>query len=146
MFLKYAKLPLAATILAAMSFNVHAENVPDNIPGSTKVDGSKVIEMLGDMDDLVVIDARGNGREKTGWIPGSVHVPFGKGFDTKESTAKLVKILGDKSTPWVAFCNGERCDRSFHAIKAGLKAGYKNAYWYRSGWDSWVADGYPVEK
>jgi rhodanese-related sulfurtransferase len=146
MSLKKAKIPMAAALLAAMSFNVYAEEVPDNIPGATKVDGSKVIEMLGEMDDVVVIDARGNGRGKLGWIPGSVHIPFGKGFDEKESTEKLTKVLSSKSTPWIAYCNGERCDRSSHAIKAGVKAGYTNAYWYRAGWDQWVESGFPIEK
>lgn len=148
LFKKQATKILAGAILAGLSFGAFAENVPDSIPGTTLVDGVKLIEMLGDNENFIVIDARAtDGRAKAGWIPGSVHVGFGKGFDGKVQSEKLKKVLGsDMSQPFAAFCNGVRCDRSTTAVNAAKKLGYTNIYWYRGGWDDWTANGYPVEK
>lgn len=118
-----------------------AESVPDTIAGTTKVTAEKLIDLLDEHDDLVIIDSRKPTDRAKGFIEDSIALPD---FDTTPDS--LATHLDSKSTPVIFYCNGKKCGRSVKASKIAVEAGYTAVYWFRGGWGEWVEKGYPVAK
>ncbi len=116
-------------------------DVPDSIEGTILVDAEKVIELVETNDNLVLIDSR----VSTDYIKG--HIPDAIGLPDTETTAEtLARHIASKDTPVLFYCNGAKCGRSVVACNTAVKEGYKNVYWFRTGWVEWISKGYPVEK
>lgn len=130
----------ALFISVAMMASVQAaEDVPDTIPGTTKISAEQLISLVEKHPDLVIIDSRkGSDRDK-GFIEGSKHL-----VDTDTTPETLAKVAPNKAAPVVFFCNGVKCGRSGKAAQVAIKAGYSKIYWFRSGWEEWTAKGFPV--
>ncbi len=112
---------------------------PDQIPGTTKVTAEKLISLVEAHDNLVIVDARTAQDYAGGFIEGAVSLP-----DTETNPESLAKVIPSKDTPVLFYCNGKKCGRSVKSCKAAVAEGYKTVYWYRGGWDDWVAKGLPV--
>jgi rhodanese-related sulfurtransferase len=114
----------------------------DQVPGTTKVDSEKVLELAETLPDLVIIDSRiTQDRQAAGWIPGAVFLP-----NTETDEASLAKAIPTKSTPVLFYCNGLKCGRSADAATKAVKAGYTNIYWFPGGWEEWSKAGLPAER
>jgi rhodanese-related sulfurtransferase len=113
--------------------------IPDKIPGTTLVDAEGVIALAAKTPDLIIIDARIAGDRKHGFIEGSVSLP-----DLQTSCATLAKVIPKKSSPVLLYCNGVNCGRSVTSTNIALKCGYTNLYWFRGGYEEWIAKNYPV--
>lgn len=132
--------------LISLSFlalgTVHAaEKTPESIDGTTKVTAEKVIELIGELDDLVVIDARTTEDRAKGWIEDSIGLP-----NTATTEASLAKAAPNKSAPILFYCNGIKCGRSVESSKNAVNWGYKKIYWFRGGMAEWEAKSLPVVK
>lgn len=112
--------------------------IPDTIPGTTRVDAEAVIELASKTPNLVIIDARIEGDRKHGFIEGSISLP-----DAQTNCASLAKIIPKKNSPTLFYCNGVNCGRSVTASKIALKCGYTKLYWFRGGYEEWLAKNYP---
>jgi rhodanese-related sulfurtransferase len=113
--------------------------IPDNIPGTTLVDAEGVIALAAKTPDLVIIDARIAGDRKHGFIEGSVSLP-----DLQTNCASLAKVIPKKSSPVLLYCNGINCGRSVTSTNIALKCGYTRLYWFRGGYEEWMAKNYPT--
>lgn len=111
---------------------------PENIEGTTKVTAEEFIELVNDIPDLIVVDSRIPGDRKQGYIEGSVSLP-----DINTTCDTLAKVIPAKESKTLFYCNGVKCGRSAKAIVIALSCGYKNIYWFRGGFEEWLAKGYP---
>jgi len=113
-------------------------DMPDHIPGTKKVSAEDVIDMLGNIADLVIIDSRMQNDRHHGYIEGSI------GLSNVETDCdSLSKHISNKSIPVIFYCNGVKCGRSVKATKIALGCGYSHLYWYRGGFQDWKEKGYP---
>lgn len=130
-------------MLLLLSNNVWAEkkDTPPTLEGTTKVSAEEVIDLIGKMDDLVIVDARKNSDREKGWIEGSVGLP-----NTDTTAETLAKVSGDKAKPILFYCNGVKCGRSYESAQKAMSYGYNKIYWFRGGMEEWEAKGLPVVK
>lgn len=112
--------------------------IPDEIPGVTRVDAEGVIGLTEKIPGLTIIDSRVSGDRQQGYIEKSVSLP-----DTKTDCASLKKTIPKKSSPTLFYCNGVKCGRSVVAVRIALQCGYTNLYWFRGGFEEWLAKHYP---
>lgn len=117
------------------------EDVPDTVPGTTKVTAEQLIELVQKHPNMVMIDARKPSDRAKGFIEGSVAL-----VDTDTTPETLAKVAPNKAAPVVFYCNGVKCGRSVNSAKVASGAGYSKIYWFRGGWEEWIAKGFPVAK
>jgi rhodanese-related sulfurtransferase len=117
---------------------VLAQPSPEKIKGSTIVNAEQFIELAGKIPQLLIIDSRIQSDRKQGYIEGSVSLP-----DVDTNCNSLAKVIPRKDYPTLFYCNGVKCGRSATAVTIALQCGYKNVYWFRGGFEEWLAKGYP---
>lgn len=117
------------------------EKTPESIDGTTLVSAEEVIELVGEFDDLILIDARKSSDRAKGWIEDSIGL---QNTDTTQET--LAKVAPDKMKPILFYCNGVKCGRSVESSKNAVKWGYTKVYWFRGGMEEWEEKGLPVVK
>jgi rhodanese-related sulfurtransferase len=114
---------------------------PLAIPGSTVVDAEKLIELVGIIPNLLLIDARIRMDRKQGYIEGSISLP-----DIETDCNSLARIISSKAVPILFYCNGQKCARSGKSVIKANECGYKNVFWFRGGMEEWNNKNYPVLK
>jgi len=124
--------------LLLSSTAVQAERAPEAIDGATRISAEELIELANRRDDLVIIDSRIGGDRKQGYLEGSVSLPEGE-----TNCATIAKRVPSRDIPVVFYCNGVRCNRSGRAVAAAVTCGYRDIYWFRGGFEEWIAKGYP---
>lgn len=146
--MSFPRLPVfLIVIIVTMGFMAdysHAEEQiksPEAIPGSTKIDAEGVIDLVNRINNLVMIDARISADRKQGYIEGSISLP-----DIQTDCASLAKVIPEKSSPVLFYCNGIKCGRSVKSVRVALQCGYNDIYWYRGGFEEWQEKGYPFVK
>jgi rhodanese-related sulfurtransferase len=55
-------------------------------------------------------------------------------------------VIPSRDHPVVFYCNGIRCGRSREAAQIARGCGFRNVYWFRGGFEEWLAQGYPYLK
>lgn len=139
--------PVATLLMALCVYPLFAEekgavpDAPDVLAGTTKVDAEGLIETLGRVPDLVIVDSRIAMDRKQGYIEGSISLP-----DTATDCDSLSVLLDGRSTPVLFYCNGPKCGRSVKAIHKAQECGYDRVYWFRGGFEEWTTKGYPFLK
>jgi len=128
-------LTIAATTVPAKP---QSDNSPDNIKGTVKVSAEEFIELVNSNPDVIVVDSRIPGDRKQGYLEGSVSLP-----DIDTNCQSLAKVIPKKTQAALFYCNGIKCGRSAKAVKIAIDCGYKNTYWFRGGFEEWLAKGYP---
>lgn len=139
------RLAVRLTCLVLMTLFVlsaHADGAapksPEFIDGTTKVTAEGFIELVESKPDLVIIDSRIPGDRKQGYVEGSVSLP-----DINTTCKSLADNIPEKNSAALFYCNGVKCGRSAKAVKVALSCGYNNIYWFRGGFEEWLAKGYP---
>lgn len=135
-FLLFALMTLSFTNVVSA-----AESTPEQIDGTKRITAEELIDLVSEMPDLVIIDARKSSDRAKGYIEGSIGLP-----NTETTPASLAKHIATKTTPVCFFCNGVKCGRSVEASKIAVKEGYSKVYWFRGGWDEWSGKGLPAMK
>ncbi|MFZ2619810.1 MAG: rhodanese-like domain-containing protein, partial [Alphaproteobacteria bacterium] len=105
------------------------------------IDSEKLLEMMGSMTDLVVIDARKDADYQTGWIEGAKHIQ-----NTDVTPETLAAAIPTKETPVAFYCNGPKCGRSSDAALKAIAAGYTKVYYFFGGMAEWSEAGLPTVK
>lgn len=131
---------LAPLLLCRPSFANHYLS-PDTIEGSTTIDAETLIELAGKHKNLVIIDSRIRADRRQGYIPDSVSLP-----DTETNCISLLLIIDRKDTATAFYCNGPKCQRSYHAVTIARECGYTNLYWFRGGLEEWKNNRYLIKK
>jgi rhodanese-related sulfurtransferase len=116
----------------------NAETSPENIQGTTKVNAEEFIDVVNRIPDIIIVDSRIPGDRKQGFIEGSISLP-----DVDTTCETLAKVIPQKDAPSLFYCNGVKCGRSVKAVNIALGCGYSNIYWFRGGFEEWLAKGYP---
>lgn len=111
---------------------------PESIDGTVRVSAEEFIDLVGNIPELIVIDSRIPGDRKQGYVEGSVSLP-----DTDTTCETLSKNIPAQTAPTLFYCNGVKCGRSVKAVKIALSCGYEKLYWFRGGFEEWLAKGYP---
>jgi rhodanese-related sulfurtransferase len=111
---------------------------PDFIDGSVLVTAEEFIDLVGKTPDLIVIDSRIPGDRKQGFVEGSVSLP-----DVDTTCDTLTNKIPAKTAPTLFYCNGVKCGRSAKAVQIALSCGFSQIYWFRGGFEEWLAKGYP---
>jgi len=111
---------------------------PEFIKGTTRVSAEEFIDLIGKIPELIIIDSRIRADRKQGYVEGSVSLP-----DVETNCKTLAGKIKDKAAPTLFYCNGVKCGRSAKAIKVAVDCGYSKLYWFRGGFEEWLAKGYP---
>ena len=114
---------------------------PEAIQGVKIVSAEEVVELILSQTDLVLIDSRKKTEFQNGHIEGAINLP-----NTKLTLRDFNKILPNKSTLVLFYCNGIRCLRSSDSIYKVKAWGYTNLIWFRGGWKEWMEKLLPVVK
>ncbi|WP_207062465.1 rhodanese-like domain-containing protein [Motiliproteus sp. SC1-56] len=130
---------MVAMLFASLVANA-GEIQPMTIPGAMTVNAEELIELAGELDDLVIVDARGQGDYDKGHLPEVVRIK-----NTEVTAETLAANIPAKDTPVAFYCNGETCDRSADAVAKAHAEGYSKLFWFRGGIAEWKEKGYPVE-
>ncbi len=135
-------LPLAGLLLTLPGLDLWASHpspiTPEAIAGSTVINAEQLIEFANQTPGLIIIDSRIPGDRKQGYIETSISLP-----DIDTHCDSLARIISDKAAPVLFYCNGVKCGRSGKAVKIAVGCGYTAIYWFRGGFQEWLAKGYP---
>jgi rhodanese-related sulfurtransferase/ABC-type phosphate/phosphonate transport system substrate-binding protein len=118
---------------------------PRTLAGTTIVDAKTVAQLL--QGGAVYVDTRNDAEFNAGHVPGAVLVPYHEksakeaDFDPSHDSFEVAKLGPDRNAPLVFGCNGPECWKSFKAIQAAMKAGYRKVYWFRGGFPEWRSSG-----
>jgi rhodanese-related sulfurtransferase len=115
--------------------------IPANIPGATTVSAEQLIDLAGRLPDLVIIDSRIREDRREGYIENSISLP-----DEETNCTTLSRIVPQKTTPTLFYCNGVKCGRSVRSVHIALKCGYTDVYWFRGGFEEWKDKQFLFEK
>lgn len=132
-------------IYALFNFNHAAAEepilAPELISGTTRVSAEGLIELAEKTPGLLIIDARIRSDRLQGYIESSISLP-----DVETDCDSLAKIIPEKNTPVLFYCNGVKCGRSVNSSKIAIACGYKNLYWFRGGFEEWQEKKFPFIK
>ncbi len=95
-------------------------------------------DLLKDLNNVVVVDARSSLEFETIRVKGAVNIPI-----ASKKFPEMVKALRKTTKkPIVFYCNGRTCYKSYKAAKTAMAAGVKNVFAYDAGIFEW-AKSYP---
>lgn len=121
--------------------NQEKEEIVTHIPGVNKVNAEELIELAGQVPELLIIDSRIVSDRAQGHIEGSHSLP-----DVDTDCTSLAGVIPDKNHPTLFYCNGPKCGRSANAAQIAKQCGYTNLYWFFGGFEEWQAKNYPYIK
>ena len=90
----------------------------------------------------VILDARPARDYEAGHIPTARSVPY-------ESVADALAVVQQYMTPAgpiVTYCSGKKCDESFLLTQYLRLQGFTNVTLFAGGFETWNAEGHPVER
>jgi rhodanese-related sulfurtransferase len=132
-----------------LSGSALAADTPETLPGAVVVNADEVIKLQA--AGVPVIDARVAAEYSEAHIKGAINVPYREkslkevAFDPSHDEFNLAKLPADMSKPFILYCNGPECWKSFKASTAAIKVGYREIKWYRAGFPDWQSRGLPTE-
>jgi tetratricopeptide (TPR) repeat protein len=111
---------------------------PTKVAGATTVDAVEAKSLLD--RGVPFVDVRGDDSWNDGHIPGAVHLYLKAGFNEAGLSAVVAK---DQAV--VVYCQGPRCLLSSKACTKAVAWGFGKVHYFRDGFPSWKAAGYPIE-
>jgi rhodanese-related sulfurtransferase len=148
---KTNSLKLAMASATAADFKSVASmlnTTPTTLPGAKVINAAQARDLMA--KSVPVYDVRGDEEYKTAHLPGALWVPYKEasakevGFDASDDQFALAKLPQDKDAPFMMYCDGTICWKSYKAATMAIQAGWKNVYWFRGGFPEWKAAGYPL--
>ena len=131
-----ACLLIAASVALALPASADA---PAAIPGATTVDAQRVIALINETPNLVIVDNRRAEDFNRGHIEGSIRI-----LDTEMTEAALSQHARARNQPVLFYCNGPACGRAAKAAEMAVAWGYTSVYYYALGMDEWNRLNLPV--
>lgn len=125
-------------LLSVLSLNAWAES-PKSIVGATTVDLVEARQLH--ESGAVFIDVRDQAAFRLGHIPGAVHLDF----NDDAFVVLYVSDALDRDTPIVFYCDSALASSGAMASFFAANWGYKNVYFFRDGYYSWMASDFPIQ-
>lgn len=122
---------------------------PTSLPGAKIISAAEARNLI--TKGMPVYDVRGQEEYDTGHVPGAILVSYKEGsakevgFDAADDQFALNKLPKDKNTPFMMYCDGTICWKSYKSAVMAIQAGWKNVYWFRGGFPEWKEAGFAVE-
>ena len=128
-----SKLLILATLsIVSIARVAWGEEAPLQIAGATTVNAEQVIALINSTPGLVVVDSRKPEDFATGAIEGAVLLT-----DVEMTPETLARVVQQKSTPVLFYCNGLKCGRAAKAVTKAVDWGYSRVYYYALGIAEW---------
>ena len=121
---------------------------PTSLPGARIISAAEAKALIA--KGVPVYDVRMDEEFDTAHIPGAHSVPYKEGsakevgFDPADDQFALNKLPRDKNAPFMMYCDGTICWKSYKSAVMAINAGWKNVYWFRGGFPEWKEAGLPV--
>jgi rhodanese-related sulfurtransferase len=90
-------------------------------------------ELKARLGEVLVVDVRSKYEFDTLHVKGAVHVPLGIGFGEK-----VAQLRAEHDKPFVFYCNGKTCLKSYDAALLAAKARLSDIYAYDAGIFDWA--------
>ena len=128
------------SVIAVLFFSVSAlAEAPDTVFGAKTVSLDQAKKLFD--DGAVFIDVRDPQSWSLGHIEGSVNL----NFNASEFAVLYISKELDRTTPIVFYTSSALNVSSAMASFFASNWGYKNVYYFREGYYSWIAADFPVE-
>ena len=121
---------------------------PTSLPGAKVISAAEAKALIA--KGVPVYDVRVEEEYKNAHVPGAVSVPYKEGsakevdFDRADDQFALNKLPKDKNAPFIMYCDGTICWKSYKSAVMAIEAGWKNVYWFRGGFPEWKEAGMPI--
>lgn len=142
MLVASALLPAFGTARAlADGANILHATLQEQNQKTTEVTTDELRQLLAD-GSAVLFDARPHMEYAVSHIPGAVNVAPKPGMPMSlyvSDVAEIGRVVPDKATPVVLYCNGPFCGKSKRLAEELLEAGYTNVRRYQLGAPVWRA-------
>ena len=112
---------------------------PEQVAGAETVDVVEVERLH--REGIVFVDVRAPRLHKRQHIPGSVHLDLNSRFTENE----LARVVA-RDQPFVVYCSGVTCTRSFRAVVRAVKWGFTQVKYFRGGVVAWRDAGLELQK
>ncbi len=122
---------------------------PTSLPGAKIISAAEAKALIA--AGMPVYDVRVEEEYQTAHVPGAISIPYKEGsakevgFDQGDDQFALNKLPKDKNAPFIMYCDGTICWKSYKSATMAIQAGWKNVYWFRGGFPEWKEAGLPVE-
>ena len=110
---------------------------PEQVEGATAIDVDEARRLHG--QGVVFVDVRNPRLYARRHVPGAVHLDLKDRF-TPETLGAVVA----RDQPFVVYCSGVKCSRSWRAAARAVKWGYTRVYYFRGGIVDWRDAGLPM--
>jgi rhodanese-related sulfurtransferase len=121
---------------------------PTSLPGAKVIDAAEARDLIA--KGVPVYDVRVADEYETAHVPDAISVPYKEGsakevgFDSADDQFALNKLPKDKNAPFMMYCDGTICWKSYKSATVAIQAGWKNVYWFRGGFPEWKEAGLPI--
>lgn len=126
-------------LFSSSLLSVQKPFAPEFIENVPIVNAEQVIEMIISNPQLIVIDSRKKSEYLKGHIEGAINI-----LNTRLTLMEMERVVPDRSTAILFYCNGTRCLRSSDSINKVKRWGYDQLFWFRGGWKEWSDKRLPV--
>ena len=120
------------------SSHIEAKALKEGVPLAT---AAQVLAFL-QAGTHVILDARPAVDYEAGHIPTARSVPY---LSVDDAMAAVQQYL-TPSGPILTYCSGKTCDESFLLTQYLRRQGFTNVTLFAGGFETWSAEGHPVEK
>ena len=121
---------------------------PTALPGARVVSAAETQALMA--QGVPVYDVRVGEEYAEAHVPGAISVPYKEGsakevgFDAADDQFALNRLPKDKNAPFIMYCDGTICWKSYKSAVMAIQAGWKNVYWFRGGLPEWKEAGMAV--
>lgn len=122
---------------------------PTSLPGARIISAAEASQLIA--KGVPVYDVRVEEEYETAHVPGAISLPYKEssakevGFDPVEDQFALNMLPRDKNAPFMMYCDGTICWKSYKSATLAVQAGWKNVYWFRGGFPEWKEAKLPIE-
>lgn len=139
----------AATRADFKSIASMLNTTPTSLPGAKIISAAEAKQLID--KGVPVYDVRVEEEFDIARVPSALFVPYKEssakevGFDPADDQFALNKLPRDKNAPFIMYCDGTICWKSYKSATMAIQAGWKNVYWFRGGLPEWKEAKLPIE-